>query len=130
MCSLPGYNSFILATANIPPNAEDCIKDFVIHWKAYVHRSNKTGVFVVGDLNAKSLLWRDIRCKKSGEMFGMLEQFVEKPEENILMDGEFRFHAATGAFNIDLFFVTDSITKWKFSLYTDTEVELFTGYPN
>ena len=60
----------------------------------------------------------------------MLEHFVEKPEVNILNDGEFTFHAANGTSIIDLFIVTDSITSWNFSLYTDTEVELFTGYPN
>ena len=81
----------------------------------------------MGDLNARSLLWGDTRCNKNGKM---LEHFVEKPEVNFLNDGEYTFHAANGTSNIDLFIVTDSITSWNFSLYTDTEVELFTGYPN
>ena len=60
----------------------------------------------------------------------MLEHFVEKPEVNILNDGEYTFYAANGASIIDVFIVTDSITSWNFSLYTDTEIELFTGYSN
>ena len=59
-----------------------------------------------------------------------MEHFVEKPEVNILNDGEYTFHAAIGTSIIDLFIVTDSTTSWNFSLYTDTEVELLTGYPN
>ena len=86
-----------------------------------------TGVILTGDLNARSLLWGDTRCNKSGEI---LEQFVGKPEVNILNDGEHTFHAANGTSVIDLFIVTDSITSWNFSLFTDTEVELLTGYHN
>ena len=81
----------------------------------------------MGDFNARRLLWGDTRCDKSGER---LEHFVEKPEVNILNDGEYTFHAAIGTSIIDLFIVTDSTTSWNFSLYTDTEVELLTGYPN
>ena len=44
-----------------------------------------TRVIFVGDLNARSLLWGDTRCNKSG---GMLEHIVEKPEVNILNYGE------------------------------------------
>ena len=32
-----GHKSFILATAYIPPNAEDCLKDFLIPWKMQEH---------------------------------------------------------------------------------------------
>ena len=78
----------------------------------------------MGDLNARNLLWGDTRCHKSNEM---LENIVQKPEVNILNDGEYTFHAANGTSIIDLFIVTDSITSWNFSLYTDTEVELFNG---
>ena len=73
----------------------------------------------MGDLNARSLLRGDKCCNKSGEM---LEQFVEKPEMNILNDCEYTVYAANGASIIDLFNVTDSVTSWNFSLYTD--------YPN
>ena len=72
-------------------------------------------------------MWGDTRCSKSSEM---LAQLVEKPEVNILNDGEHTAHAANGDSIIDLIIVMDSITSWKFSLYTDTEIELFTGYPN
>ena len=54
----------------------------------------------------------------------------EKPDVNILNDGEYTFHAANGTPIIELFIVTDNITSWNFSLYTDTEVELFPGYAN
>ena len=60
----------------------------------------------------------------------MLEHFVEKPDVNILNDGEYTFHAANRTSIIDLLFATDSITSWNFSLFTITEVELFTDYPN
>ena len=49
---------------------------------------------------------------------------------NILNDFECTFYAAKGACIIDLFIVTDSITSWNLTLYTDTEVELFTDYLN
>ena len=78
-----------------------------------------TGVILMGDLNARSLSWGDTRCNRSGEM---LEHFLEKPEVNILNDGEYTFHAANGTSIIDLFIVMDSITSWKFSLYTGTEI--------
>ena len=48
-----GNKSFILATTNIPPNAEDCFKDFLVSLedaRAYAHRSNMTGVILMGDL--------------------------------------------------------------------------------
>ena len=125
-----GHKSFILATAYIPPNAEDLLKDFLDALedaRAYAPRSNMTGVILTGHLNARSLLWGNTRCNKSGKI---LEHFVEKPEMNILNDGEYTFHAANGTSIIDLFIVTDSITSWNFSLYTETEVGLFTGYPN
>ena len=125
-----GHKFFILATAYIPPNAEDCFKDFLDSLegaRAYNHRSNMTGVILKGDLNAISLLWGDTRCNEKDEM---LEHFVEKPEVNILIDGEHTFHAANGTSIIDLLIEPDSITSWNFSLYTDTKVELFTGYPN
>ena len=125
-----GHKSFILATAYIPPNAEDCLKDFLDSLddaRAYAHRSNMAGVILMGDSNAKSRLWGDTRCNKCGKM---LEHFVEKPEVNILNDGKYTFHAANGTSNIDLFIVTDSTRSWNFFFYTDTEVELFTGYHN
>ena len=125
-----GHKSFILATAYIPPIAEDRLKGFLDSLedaRAYDHRSNMTGVILMGDLNARSLLWGDTRCNKSGEI---LENFVKKPEVNILNDGEYTFHAANGTSIIDLSIVTDSITSWNFSLFPDTEVELFTSYPN
>ena len=74
----------------------------------------------MGNLNARSLLWGDTRCNKSGEM---LEHFVEKPEMNFLNDGEYTFHAANETSIIDSFIVTDSITSWNFSLYMNTEVD-------
>ena len=80
----------------------------------------------MGDINARSRLLGDTRCNMSGEM---LEQFVKKPEVNILNDGEFTFYATNRDSIIDLFMVTDSITSWNFCLYTDTEIELFTGCP-
>ena len=111
-----GHKSFILATANIPPNAEDCFKEFLDSLgiaRAYAHRSNMTGVIFVEGLNAWSILWSDTRCSKSGEL---LEQFVEKSKVNILNDGEFTCYAANGASTIDLFIVMDSIINWNFSL--------------
>ena len=107
-----GHKSFILATAYIPPNAEYCLKDFLDYLedaRAYAHRSNMTGVISMGDLNARSLLWGDTRCNKSGEI---MEHFVEKPGLNILNDREYTFHAGNGTSIIDLFIVTDSITSW------------------
>ena len=44
------------------------------------------------------------RCNRSVEM---LEHFVEKPQMNILMDGEFTFYAANGTSVIDLSFETN-----------------------
>ena len=32
-----GHKSFILATAYIPPNDEDCLKNFLIPWKMQEH---------------------------------------------------------------------------------------------
>ena len=72
---------------------------------AYAHRSNMTGVIFVGVLNARSLSRGDTRCNNSGEM---LEHVVEKPDVNVLNDGEFTFYAANGTSILDLFIVTDS----------------------
>ena len=52
-----GLKFFILATAYIPRNAEDSIKDFfnsLENARAYAKRSNMTGVIFVGDLDARS----------------------------------------------------------------------------
>ena len=79
------------------------------------------------DIIARNFLCGDTRCNRRGEL---LEQLVGKPEVNVLNDAENTFYAAYGASIIDLLILTDSITSWIFSLYTDTEIELFTGYPN
>ena len=66
-----GHESFILATAYIPPNDEDSIKDFfnsLENVRAYAHGNNLTGVIFVGDLNTKGHLWGDTRCNNSGEI--------------------------------------------------------------
>ena len=60
----------------------------------------------------------------------MLEHIIKKPEVNILNDDDYTSYAANGASINDSFIVTDSIPSLNFSHYTDTEIELFTGYPN
>ena len=123
-----GHESFILATAYIPSNSEECNKDFfdsLENARAHAHRDNITGVISVGKLTGSSFLWGVTRRNKSGQL---LEQFVKNPEVKILNDGEYSFYSANRVSIIDLFIVTDSITSWNFSLYTD--IELFTGYRN
>ena len=81
----------------------------------------------MGDINAKSILRGDSGCNRCGEM---LKHSAGKPEMNSFNTGNFTFYAANGTSIIDLFIVTDIIISWNIALYTDTEVELFTGYPN
>ena len=64
------HKSFILSTADISPNAQDDIKNFIgsLENACFCPKNNKMGVIFVRDLNNRSPSWFDTRCDKSGQL--------------------------------------------------------------
>ena len=88
-CAVNFHNlSFLLATAYIPPIADTKMKEFLSNLdkaRSYAKLNNMKGVLFVGDLNARNLLWGDIRNNSSGSL---LEQYIEEESVEILNDGQ------------------------------------------
>ena len=130
-CAVNFHNlSFLLATAYIPPIADTKMKEFLSTLdkaRSYAKLNNMKGVLFVGDLNARNLLWGDIRNNSSGSL---LEQYIEEESVEILNYGQPTFYSINGSSVIDLFMTTEELCGSKTTMYTDLDTELLTGYPN
>ena len=130
-CAVNFHNlSFLLATAYIPPIADAKMKEFLSTLdkaRSLAKLINMKGVLFAGDLNARNLLWEDIRNNSSGSL---LEQYIEEESVEILNDGQPKFYSTNGSSVIDLFMTTEELCGWKTTMYTDLDTELLTGYPN
>ena len=94
---------------------------------SYAKLNNMKGVLFVGDLNASTLLWGDIRNNSSGSL---LEQYFEEESVEIPNDGQPTFYSINESSVIDLFMTTEELCGWKTTMYTDLDTELLTDYPN
>ena len=122
--------SILVATAYIPPGDVNERDEFIKTFESAINfakKNNMKGVLFVGDLNGRSTLWGDSRTNKNG---GTLEQYIGNKLVKILNNGEKTFYSVNGSSVIDLCMTTDQITNWKSTFYTDTDVELLTGYPS
>ena len=127
-CAVNFHNqSFLLATAYIPPIADTKMKECLSTLdkaRSYAKLNNMKGVLFVGDLNARNLLWGDIRNNSSGSL---LEQYIEEESVEILNDGQPTFYSINGSSVIDLIMTTEELCGWKTTMYTDLDTELLTA---
>ena len=77
--------------------------------RSYAKLNNIKGVLFVGDLNARNLLWEDIRNNSSGSL---LEKYIEEESVEILNDGQPTFYSINGSSVIDLFMTTEELCGW------------------
>ena len=94
--------------------------------KVYADTNHMEGVLFFGDCNARHLYWGDQKCNALGnELISLV------PTYTILNDGQPTFLSINGQSVIDLCICYGNfINKYKCSLTTDEDTELFTGAPS
>ena len=124
-----GGNKVLVITCYIRPDDFMYIEQFtkmIMDAEEFVETHQLDGIMFMGHLNARHETWGDSVTNRKGRL--LIEQL--SVEFLILNNGQPTYLCTNGYSVMDLIFLYEKIADASWNLFTDADVELFTGAPN
>ena len=122
-------NRYIVGNVYAKLDYAECITD-IISMLELAHQKNialrSKGVILTGDLNARHQLWGDTTSNPYGRK---LFEEIDPTKFTIMCAETPTFLSTNGSSFIDLVIISNNLVNKVNSIYTDDEVELFSGAP-
>ena len=126
--AIGGYKVLVI-TCYIRPDDFMYIEQFtkmIMDAEEFVETHQLDGIIFMGDLNARHETWGDSVTNRNGRL--LIEQLSD--EFLILNNGQPTYLCRNGHSVIDLIILYGKVADASWNLFTDADVELFTGAPN